>query len=172
MSPPRIDHLDYTSFHLHMTSLTPPSSLIPSQSSVTPHTSAMVLIVDDIEIQIRVLAMLLRHAGITSVDVARDGTEAVDYLMKGNQYLMIFMDILMPKMTGTDAVRLIRRMETSRLIRRNYIVILSMLPRDDVAEACRHLDVEHVICGPIRLKEITKILQSYERSRGRELMGR
>lgn len=67
---------------------------------------ARILIVDDEE-AIRDLVKRLLSLHGHSVDTASDGTEVVDQLQKKHYDLMII-DRSMPKMSGTDAVTLIR----------------------------------------------------------------
>ena len=68
-----------------------------------------VLLVEDNELNREIATAILQELGL-SVDVAEDGTDAVDIMSsaEGRKYDLIFMDIQMPKMDGYTATREIR----------------------------------------------------------------
>ena len=66
------------------------------------------LVVDDLEQNAKVLTRLLSLWGIPCEPVT-SGEEAIEYL-KNNRVEMVFMDIMMPKMSGTEAFKRIRQM--------------------------------------------------------------
>lgn len=65
------------------------------------------LVVDDSAVMRRIVMGGLNRAGITEIDQASDGSEAVT-LVRDNEYDLILMDWNMPVMTGIEAVRNIR----------------------------------------------------------------
>lgn len=65
------------------------------------------LVVDDSAVMRKVLIGALGRAGITDVDQASDGKEAVD-ATDAKEYDLVLMDWNMPNMLGIDAVRTIR----------------------------------------------------------------
>jgi len=66
-----------------------------------------VLVVDDVESNLYVARGLLAPYGL-SIDIAISGFEAVDKIKDGNNYDIIFMDHMMPRMDGIEATKLIR----------------------------------------------------------------
>jgi len=66
-----------------------------------------VLIVDDVESNLYVARGLMAPYGL-SIDIADSGFEAVDKIKAGNNYDVIFMDHMMPRMDGIEATKLIR----------------------------------------------------------------
>ena len=66
-----------------------------------------VLVVDDVESNLYVARGLLAPYGL-SIDIAISGFEAVDKIKEGNNYDIIFMDHMMPRMDGIEATKLIR----------------------------------------------------------------
>jgi CheY-like chemotaxis protein/HPt (histidine-containing phosphotransfer) domain-containing protein len=68
-----------------------------------------VLVVDDVETNLYVARGLLLPYGL-KIDTALSGFEAIDKIRNGNVYDIIFMDHMMPKMDGIEAVRIIRSM--------------------------------------------------------------
>jgi len=76
--------------------------------------SKKILIVDDVPVIIEVLGARLVTAGY-EVCSARDGVEAIEKVESDKPDLII-MDVLMPKMTGFEAMRKIRDNPKSRHI--------------------------------------------------------
>ncbi|MCL2364567.1 MAG: ATP-binding protein [Defluviitaleaceae bacterium] len=76
--------------------------------SAAPFTAptARVLVIDDIDINLAVAEVVLENFGIVP-DLANSGEEAIA-LAQQNQYDLILMDQMMPKMDGLEATRLIR----------------------------------------------------------------
>ena len=72
--------------------------------------SINILVVDD-EAEIRKIVRLLLQSKGYSVCEAPDGASALE-LVKANEYDLIIMDIMMPRMTGVEAVSAIREKST------------------------------------------------------------
>ena len=68
-----------------------------------------VLVVDDVETNIYVARGLLAPYGL-SIDTALSGFEAIEKIREGGVYDIVFMDHMMPKMDGIEAVKIIRGM--------------------------------------------------------------
>jgi CheY-like chemotaxis protein/two-component sensor histidine kinase len=66
-----------------------------------------VLVVDDMASNIDVARLLLAPYGL-QIDSAESGFEAIDIIKSGKVYDIVFMDHMMPKMDGVEAVRIIR----------------------------------------------------------------
>jgi len=66
-----------------------------------------VLVVDDVESNLYVARGLMAPYGL-SIDIAVSGFDAVDKIKNGNNYDIIFMDHMMPRMDGIEATKLIR----------------------------------------------------------------
>lgn len=95
--------------------------------------SGRVLIVDDIAINLKLMARRLEKLKFTA-DFARNGKEGLE-LALANQYDLIFMDCDMPVMNGFEATRLIRQSELSTG-RHVPIVAMTAYDRDDDREKC------------------------------------
>ena len=85
------------------------------QISREPMPYGRVLIVDDVETNIYVARGLLVQYGLT-IDSAESGFAAIEKIRDGNEYDIIFMDHMMPKMDGIEATKIIRGMGYKRPI--------------------------------------------------------
>jgi signal transduction histidine kinase/CheY-like chemotaxis protein/HPt (histidine-containing phosphotransfer) domain-containing protein/HAMP domain-containing protein len=74
-----------------------------------------VLVVDDVETNLYVAKGLMMPYGLT-VETAMSGFEAIDKIRDGSVYDIIFMDHMMPRMDGIEAVKIIRSLGYSRPI--------------------------------------------------------
>jgi len=72
-----------------------------------------VLVVDDIETNIRVAKGLLQPYGL-EVDSAGSGEEAIRKIKNGRKYDVIFMDYMMPELNGVETLKRLRNMGYSR----------------------------------------------------------
>ncbi len=68
-----------------------------------PTVNGSVLIVEDDDTIRRLLAEYLKHHAHVNVDGARDGVEALHRLSQ-RQYAVVILDLMMPKMSGTDVI--------------------------------------------------------------------
>ncbi len=62
-----------------------------------------ILVVDDNELNIKVLSRALSDFKV-NIDSVLSGEEALDKIAKGNEYDLILMDILMPKLSGVETL--------------------------------------------------------------------
>ena len=62
-----------------------------------------VLVVDDNKINLKVAERLLKEYNLT-IETVRSGPESIDKVLDGEEYDLIFMDIMMPKMNGIETL--------------------------------------------------------------------
>jgi CheY-like chemotaxis protein len=85
------------------------------QITRTPMPYGKVFIVDDAEMNLYVAKGLMAPYGL-SIETAASGFEAIDKIKGGAAYDIIFMDHMMPKMDGIEAVKIIRDLGYKRPI--------------------------------------------------------
>jgi len=118
-----------------------------------------VLIVDDVETNIYVARGLMTPYGL-SIDAACSGYEAIDKVKAGNEYDIIFMDHMMPKMDGIEATQIIRSM--------NYVhPIVALTANAVVGQADVFLSngFTDFISKPIDVRQLNNILNKLIRDK-------
>ena len=69
-----------------------------------------VLVVDDNKLNLRVASKIFKEFGIT-IEEASSGYECIDKIENGEVYDIIFMDIMMPKMSGVEAFKKLKQLD-------------------------------------------------------------
>ncbi|MDR2964728.1 MAG: response regulator [Treponema sp.] len=118
-----------------------------------------VLIVDDVETNLYVARGLMAPYGL-SVDTAMSGFEAIDKIKGGAVYDMIFMDHMMPKMDGIEAVKIIREYGY-----KGSIAALTANALAGQAEVFFKNGFDDFISKPIDIRQLNNILNKYVRDK-------
>ncbi len=116
-----------------------------------PTTSKRVMVVDDSQSIVRILAMFIRQEGMET-SVAHDGEEAI-HVAAEFQPDMIFMDLGMPKMDGYDAARLLRAAHPDTLL-----IALSGWGRDEDRAKSRDAGFDGHMIKPVAPDDIRRFL--------------
>jgi DNA-binding response OmpR family regulator len=124
---------------------------------------ARILVVDDEE-QIRELLRRLLSLHGHAVDTAADGAEAFDRLQKTSYDLMII-DRKMPKMSGVDAVAMLR---TSPKFKRLKILMATMTSTTKDVDEAFEAGVDGYVVKPFNMEALVAkvertLLSSHER---------
>lgn len=123
----------------------------------------ILVVEDDMDIQ-ELLREFLREAGY-SVSVAGDGVEAMDYFSK-NQYDLILLDIMLPKIDGFGVCELIRR--------QSQVPIIMLTALGGEEEQIRGLDLQvddYIVkpfSVPVLIRKIAAVLRRSGRTREEE----
>ena len=117
-----------------------------------------ILLAEDNLINQKVATVTLFKLGYKNVDVANNGTEAVQMHLK-NHYDLILMDIQMPVMNGLDATEKIRESERANPnIKRVKIVALTAnAMADDVKMYLQH-GMDDVLTKPFKPNELKRVV--------------
>lgn len=159
---------------------------VPSISNSPPAQGISVLLVDDNNINLTLLATFMkkqRHA----YDTATNGLEALqayqaqidptripgqsdNSLLLQNQSQLIaqsfdfcLMDINMPTMDGLESTRRIRAFERAKGLRPAVIVALTGMASASVQQEAFASGVDLFLTKPVRLKELTTIFEGHRR---------
>ncbi len=115
---------------------------------------------DDLELTLRVL----KKAHISgTIDVARDGAEALDILFgtgphKGrgaSRYAFVLLDIKMPKVDGLEVLRRVRADERTKS--QPVVIFTSSDEQEDIIESY-NLNVNSYIRKPVAFGDLSKVI--------------
>lgn len=127
-----------------------PQQLAPPTGATPPHghesaSQVSVLLVEDNPVNVKVTAALLRSLDC-SVDIARDGQEAVQALSE-RDYDLVFMDCHMPVMDGFSATQKIRTRE--RGSRRTPVIALTGAATEEARRQCLDAGMDECLVKPV-----------------------
>lgn len=114
---------------------------------------AKVLIADDMAVNCQIFEQLVAPWKV-SVDVAKDGKEAWE-LCKEKQYDMIFLDQMMPIMSGTEAADEIRKFTDTPM------VLVTANITETMREESRHHGFDAFMQKPIEFPVLKRTLEKY-----------
>ena len=123
------------------------AKLTPTAAPATPPDAFSVLIVDDNEINRRVLEMILDSVGVAHVSV-ENGQEAVE-AMEACPHHAVLMDLQMPVMDGFEATRRIRALQAERGDAPSSIIVVSANCLDEHVAAGRDAGANSHLAKPI-----------------------
>lgn len=121
----------------------------------TSFTNAHVLVAEDYDISVEIITEMLRLMGIEP-DIARDGEETVNKAKK-KDYDLILMDILMPKIDGYEATKLIRELK----IRQPIITALTAGVQLSDKKKCLDAGMDDFLNKPLILLDLEKHLKKH-----------
>jgi len=118
-----------------------------------------VIVVDDVESNLYVAKGMLLPYGL-KIETVSSGFEIIDKIKDGNVYDIIFMDHMMPKMDGIEAVQIIRGMGYS-----GFIIALTANALVGQAEMFLRNGFDGFISKPIDSREMNLLLNDFIRNR-------
>ncbi len=115
-----------------------------------------VLLVDDNNLNIKVGVKLLKEYDLT-IDTSYDGFDVLDKIKSGKKYDLILMDIMMPKMGGTETLKRLKEIE-------NFNIPVVALTADAIqGKSNKYLEVgfSDYLSKPINEDELKKVLSKF-----------
>jgi CheY-like chemotaxis protein len=113
-----------------------------------------ILIVDDDDIMLQLVAHQLRNLGEYVVFTAANGKNAIQ-LAKKHQPDMIITDLLMPVASGTELVEYIR--ETLKLSA--YIIVVSSIGLEHIRKEALEMGANRFMTKPFDLRQLMECIQ-------------
>jgi len=129
----------------------------PAQSSVdisNIKTDINILVVEDNKMNQKVLGTMLKTLGYTC-DIAEDGLTGVK-MAGSKKYDLIFMDLILPEMSGYDAAR--------KILAADKNVVIAAFSADNLPDAKRKADISGIkefITKPARIEELKRLFARY-----------
>jgi CheY-like chemotaxis protein len=131
-----------------------------AQNNVSQFHPQRILIVDDDDVHRQIVCVQLQKMGYKA-DEAADGDEAVAAVMRSS-YDLIFMDLRMPSMNGTEATRWIRERFNGDDLR---IIALTGDGTIEAREQCMRAGMDNFVTKPVQVKDLEAILRHTKRDR-------
>jgi two-component system sensor histidine kinase/response regulator len=125
-----------------------------------------VLLVEDNEVNRKLALHMLKRLGC-SVEVATNGREAVELTSK-HAYDLVFMDIQMPEMDGTEATRLIRERERSSG-KHLPIVAMTAHAMEGDRERCLAAGMDDYLSKPVKIDVLAQMVEKWNPVRRRAM---
>lgn len=122
----------------------------------TSTTGPAVLVAEDNPFNRELLVQILTSQGLEVV-AARDGREALD-LVESREFALIFMDILMPRMGGIEAIHRVRKAGVT-----TPIVIVSALSSRADRHRCLEAGGDAFLPKPVASERIQELVQQFAR---------
>ena len=115
-----------------------------------------VLIVDDNAINLKVAEKLLEKYEI-NCDCVKSGFECIDKIKKGNKYDLILMDDMMPKMSGTETLKKLKKDDKFNM----KVIALTANALTGMKEKYLSEGFDDYLAKPIDKDELNKIINKY-----------
>ncbi|MDP2058396.1 MAG: ATP-binding protein [Flavobacteriaceae bacterium] len=136
-----------------------PISHVKSEIEYIHHFSELkVLLAEDNKINQMVAVKVLKRLGFTDVEIAEDGSQAVDLYNK-NHYDLIFMDMEMPILNGLDATKFIRG--NPKKDAKPIIIAMTANATIEDEKRCIEAGMNAFIYKPITIQRVYEIILSY-----------
>ena len=117
---------------------------------------AKLLIVDDNELNIKVATTLLKKYGL-NIDSCTSGYECLEKISNGNEYDIILLDDMMPKMSGKETLSKLKQIEGFKI----PVIALTANAIEGMKEEYLNLGFNDYLSKPIEKKELERVLRTY-----------
>ncbi|KAJ5113072.1 hypothetical protein N7456_001606 [Penicillium angulare] len=137
------------------------SSTLPviSPVSLTPEIPTLhVLVVDDNNINLKIMATFMRKIGCT-YDTASNGLIALEkYMASDKRYDFVLMDISMPVMDGLVSTSKIRQYEKDKGLTPSCIMAVTGVASDSMHQQALAAGINDYLIKPLSLKELQRLM--------------
>lgn len=117
---------------------------------------AKILLVDDNNLNLKVASKLLEREGATNITCVNSGFDCLDKISAGEKFDLIFMDDMMPKMSGRETLLKLR--EIPGFV--TPVIALTANAISGAKEEYLELGFNEYLAKPIEKKELVRVLSS------------
>ncbi len=141
--------------------VTPPAVVTPADATSPPAAETRrILLAEDVEANIKIMRLILQKMDF-SVDIARNGREAIEKLTQ-QTYDLIFMDVQMPEMDGLEAAwHIVHKMALNP---RPPIIAMTANAMQGDRERCLEAGMDDYITKPVQIQQIKEMIEKWGRS--------
>jgi PAS domain S-box-containing protein len=137
-----------------------PAPFLPLYSSSEPIRNPKILVVDDVDINRKLLINNLQKANCSCLE-ATNGEEAIKIFMANHEIGIIFMDIMMPGIDGLETTRRIRSYEKEKQIPSTFIIGVSGNAMESQVKEALQTGMNSYITKPYKKEEIFKLISDW-----------
>lgn len=131
----------------------------PKTISESDNSPLKVLMVEDNPNNRKIIELFLQKLNITPI-FQFDGLSALNHIKEGNQYDVIFMDLMMPNMDGITATQAIRKFETDNNLKPTPIIAVSASSYENDKTKCLNAGMNDFIAKPISFNLLKQCLEN------------
>lgn len=135
---------------------------LPSSPS-TLWNETKLLVVEDYELNQKVIISMLNKLGIRQIDLATNGLEAIK-MNESHDYDIILMDCQMPEMDGYTATREIRNKESITINKHTPIIAMTAHALKGDREKCLSFGMDDYIPKPINMQKLESLINKWLKS--------
>ncbi len=129
---------------------------IIDDSSVLDLTGKKILVVDDNNLNLKVAVNFIKEYG-AEIDTCTSGNECVSKINDGNIYDIIFMDDMMPKVSGTETLHILQQIPSFN----QKVIVLTANSIEGVRDKYLEAGFEDYLSKPIIKMELERILRKH-----------
>ena len=122
---------------------------------------AKILIVDDVDVVLKLEEILLKRTG-SHVLKARDGKEALA-VIQSEMPDIVLLDLMMPEMNGDVVTRFIKQSEATR---NTAVIIVTSKADNATTERCKAAGADYFLTKPIQHDQLLDIVRAELDKRG------
>ena len=145
-------------------------TIVPSSNNYfsIPKKVIRILIAEDVEINRRILATLLKSFGYTNVTQTKDGLQCIEELSK-NEYDVLLLDIKMPRINGDQVAQMVtnfykvpQQKGKYNFVNKKRPIIIAVTAYNSVedCDAYKRLGFNKVIGKPLNKEELKRTLDN------------
>ena len=127
-----------------------------TESKIVDAHGAKVLIVDDNALNIKVAGVLLRKYHFT-IDEAISGYECIDKIANGEKYDIIFLDDMMPKMSGKETLKKLKKLPDFNI----PVIALTANAITGMKQEYLNAGFDDYLSKPIEKQELERVIKEY-----------
>lgn len=119
-------------------------------------TGKKILVVDDNNLNLKVAVNFIKEYG-AEIDTCTSGNECVSFINEGKVYDIIFMDDMMPKLSGTETLHILQQIPSFN----QKVIVLTANSIEGVRDKYLEAGFEDYLSKPIIKMELERILRKH-----------
>lgn len=125
-------------------------------NSVLDLTGKKILVVDDNNLNLKVAVNFIKEYG-AEIDTCTSGNECVSFINEGKVYDIIFMDDMMPKVSGTETLHILQQIPSFN----QKVIVLTANSIEGVRDKYLEAGFEDYLSKPIIKMELERVLRKH-----------